>query len=243
MTERAIEIQRQLTRLAAENRDLGSLVSVIARAIGKPIIIHDGSGAMITQIHPNIGRRPQNGRGSLPLREFQRWLEREAPANLGTILRSPLGFTTVLKVEKRVAGYLSLVDHNRELDEFDRLVLAYGADVCAIEMAKNRAIASAVEQARGDWIQMWLSGTPADDDLLRTRAQQAGFDPGAAYVVAVFREPGGGAALESLISVARGRLVAAPDQRRGRPICRCDRGFVSAGRAGCGLSGADAAGD
>ena len=206
LTERAIEIQRQLTRLAAENRDLGSLLSVIARAIGKPIIIHDGAGAMISQIHPNIGRRGLNGRGSLPLREFQGWLEREAPANLDTILSSPLGFTTVLKVEKRVAGYLSLVDHKRELDEFDRLVLAYGADVCAIEMAKNRAIASAVEQARGDWIQMWLSGTPADDDLLRTRAQQAGFDPGGAYVVAVFREPGGGAALESLISLARDDL-------------------------------------
>ena len=30
-------------------------------------------------------------------------------------------------------------------NEFDRLVLTYGADVCAIEMAKYRAIASAVE--------------------------------------------------------------------------------------------------
>ena len=209
LTERAIEIQRQLTRLAAENRDLGSLLSVIARAIGKPIVIHDGDGALISQIHPNIGRRQLNGRGSLPLMEFQRWLEREAPANLGAITRSPLGFTTVLKVEKRVAGYLSLVDHRGELDEFDRLVLAYGADVCAIEMAKNRAIASAVEQARGDWIQMWLSGTPAEDDLLRTRARQAGFDANAAYVVSVFRqsgEAGSGAALETLISVARDDL-------------------------------------
>ena len=70
----------------------------------------------------------------------------------------------MLKVEKRVAGYLSLVDNEGNLDEFDRLVLTYGADVCAIEMAKNRAIASAVEQTRGDWIQMWLSGAPADDE-------------------------------------------------------------------------------
>ncbi|MCY4073183.1 MAG: helix-turn-helix domain-containing protein [Chloroflexi bacterium] len=209
LTERAIEIQRQLTRLAAENRDLGSLLQVMSRSTGKPIVIHDDAGLMISQIYPNIGRRSLNGRyppAELPLGDFQTWLSQEAPSSQGMITPSPLGFTTVLKVEKRVAGYLSLVDQKSELDEFGRLVLAYGADVCAIEMAKNRAIASAVEQARGDWIQMWLSGTPADEDLLRTRAQQAGFQPGASYVVSVFRaitESGQSLSLEPLISLVR----------------------------------------
>ena len=209
LTERAIEIQRQLTRLAAENRDLGSLLQVMSRSIGKPIVIHDDAGVMISQIYPNIGRRSVNGRnmtGALPLADFQKWLNEDAPLSQGSISASPLGFTTVLKVEKRVAGYLSLVDQNGDMDEFDRLVLTYGADVCAIEMAKNRAIASAVEQARGDWIQMWLSGTPADDDLLRTRAQQAGFETAASYVVAVYRsvtETGQSLPLESLISLVR----------------------------------------
>lgn len=53
---------------------------------------------------------------------------------------------------------------------------------------------------------MWLSGKPADDDLLRTRAQQAGFDPTSSYVVAVFRaisEAGQSLPLESLISLVR----------------------------------------
>ena len=209
LTERAIEIQRQLTRLAAENRDLGSLLQVMSRSTGKPIVIHDDAGLMISQIYPNIGRRSLNGRYppvEMPLGDFQTWLGQEAPSSQGMITPSPLGFTTVLKVEKRVAGYLSLVDQMGELDEFGRLVLAYGADVCAIEMAKNRAIASAVEQARGDWIQMWLSGTPADDDLLRTRAQQAGFQPGSSYVVSVFRamsEAGQSLSLESSISLVR----------------------------------------
>ncbi|HRF94559.1 MAG TPA: hypothetical protein PLZ51_05190, partial [Aggregatilineales bacterium] len=98
-----------------------------------------------------------------------------------------IGHTIVIKVEKRIAGYLSLVDSATTLDEFDRLVLTYGADVCAIELAKNRAIASAVEQTRGDWVQMWLSGSSADDQLLITRAQQAGFDVDSSYVVTVFR--------------------------------------------------------
>lgn len=210
LTERAIEIQRQLTRLAAENRDLNSLLQVMSRSTGKPIVIHDDAGVMMAQIYPNIGRRSgTTGRNLLqgvPYGSFQKWLTTEAPSVTGSIVTSPIGHTTVLTVEKRVAGYLSLVDQTDELDEFDRLVLTYGADVCAIEMAKNRAIASAVEQARGDWVQMWLSGTPADDDLLRTRAHQAGFEANSSFVVAVFRaisESGQSLPLESLISLVR----------------------------------------
>ena len=209
LTERAIEIQRQLTRLSAENRDLNSLLQVMSRSTGKPIVVHNDVGAMITQILPYVGRRSLNGRIAEVQTEsaqFLQWLLTDSSDSPGVISASPLGYTTVLKVEKRVAGYLSLVDNEGNLNEFDRLVLTYGADVCAIEMAKNRAIASAVEQTRGDWIQMWLSGTPADDDLLRTRAQQSGFEPGDQFVVAVYRvvnEAGQALPLESVTSLVR----------------------------------------
>jgi purine catabolism regulator len=209
LTQRAMEIQRQLTRLAAENRDLNSLLQIIARATAKPVVLHDDAGVLMAQVYPNVTRRGPGGRSllqSLPYGAFQNWLNRDAPNIQGTIIPSPIGYTTVLKVEKRVAGYLSLVDGAEALDEFDRLVLTYGGDVCAIELAKNRAIASAVEQARGDWVQMWLSGTPADDDLLATRAGQAGFEAASTYVVAVFRattESGALLPLESLISLVR----------------------------------------
>ncbi len=204
LTERAIEIQRQLTRLSAENRDLNSLLQVMARSTGKTIAIHDGSGALITQIYPPyLGRRGSNGRDEAsPARQeaFREWLATEAPASPGLISASPIGHSTALHVEKRVAGFLSLYDSADGLTDFDRLVLTYGADVCAIELAKNRAIASAVEQTRGDWIQMWLSGTPADDDLLRARASQAGFEPASQYCVAVYRSAD---SLAPLVSLAR----------------------------------------
>lgn len=208
LNQRALEIQRQLTSLAAENRDLNSLLSIMARATAKPIVVHDDAGVMMAQVYPNVSRR-SGGRSllqSVPYSAFQNWLNDDAPNAQGAIVDSPIGHTTVLKVEKRVAGYLSLVNGTGPLGEFDRLVLRYGADVCAIEMAKNRAIASAVEQTRGDWVQMWLSGTSADDDLLATRAQQAGYDPDAPFVVAVYRattQAGASLPLESLISLVR----------------------------------------
>lgn len=209
LTQRVIDVQRQLTRLAAENRDLNSLLQVMAGATARPIVVHDDAGVLMAQVYPNVVRRNSGGRtlvASLPYGAFQTWLNRDAPVMQGAIVHSPIGHTTVLKVEKRVAGYLSLVDGHGELGDFDRLVLTYGADVCAIELAKTRAIASAVEQARGDWVQMWLSGTPADDDLLSTRAQQAGFDPSTLYMVTVFRaitRSGASLPLESLISLVR----------------------------------------
>lgn len=213
ITQRAMEIQRQLTRSAAENRDLNSLLQILARSMAKPVVVHDDAGVIMAQVYPNVARRGTGGRSllqSLPYGAFQNWLSREAPNADGAIVPSPLGYTTVLKVEKRVAGYLSLVDSRETLDDFDRMVLSYGADVTAIELAKNRAIAFAVEQARGDWVQMWLSGTPADDDLMSTRAQQAGFEPDSLYVVTVFRattEQGGGLPLESLIPLVRDDMV------------------------------------
>lgn len=208
LTQRAIEIQRQLTRLAAENRDLNSLLQIMARATAKPIVVHDDAGVLMAQVYPNMARRA-GGRTlmqSLPYGAFQNWLNRDAPAVEGSIVVSPLGHTTVLRVEKRVAGYLSVVSNGTGLEEFDRLVLSYGADVCAIELAKSRAIAFAVEQTRGDWVQMWLSGTQADDDLMNTRAHQAGFDTGSQCMVAVFRAltaAGTPLPLESLIPLVR----------------------------------------
>jgi purine catabolism regulator len=214
MEQRANDIQRQLVRVAAENRDLNSLLQIMARATGKSIAVHDDAGVTMAQVYPHVARRlplqpSARGAPSLPYAQFQSWLSKEAPTTEGIIVASPLGFTTVLKVEKRVAGYLTLVDGRETLEDFDRLVLSYGADICAIEMAKHRAIAFAVEQTRGDWVQLWLSGTPADDDMILARAQQVGFEPGASYQVAVFRaltESSSSMSLEGMLGLVRDDL-------------------------------------
>lgn len=211
LTQRALDIQRQLTRLAAENRDLNSLLQVIANATATPVTLHDASGVLMAHVSPNLTRRAHSERltDSLPTKAFQNWLKHTANPTSDNLM-SPLGHTAILKVEKRVAGYLSLLNRQAHLSDFDRLVLTYGAEVCAIELAKTRAIASAVEQARGDWIQMWLSGTPSTDDLLGTRAQQAGFEPSAEYVAVVFRgyTPDGNAlSLEPLVPLIRDDLA------------------------------------
>ena len=189
MTERAMDIQRRLTRLAAENRDLNSMLRVISDAIGRAIVVHDEASVLQAQVYPNLGRRgtKRNPLQELPYGAFQSWLETEQPNLPGVLTKSPIGFTTPLQVEKRIAGYLSIVDQADELDDYARLIVTYGSDICAIEMAKNRAIEVAVEQARGDWVQMWLSGTPTDTEMIFQRALQTGFELNQPYICVVYR--------------------------------------------------------
>lgn len=215
VTQRAIEVQRELVRAAAENRELGTLLQIIARATNKTVVVHDDAGVQTEIAYAAGQRRPMIGsRGviadSAAIENFQRWLKRESSKALQHVVPSPLGYTTALQVEKRVAGFLSLVTGTAVLEEFDRLVLIYGAEVCAVQLAKTRAIATAVEQTRGDWVQMWLSGTSADDDMLMARAEQSGFDPDSLYVTAAFRavsSSGVPLPLDSLIGFVRDDLT------------------------------------
>ncbi len=207
LNQRALEIQRQLTRRAAENHDLTSLLQIVARATACPVVLHDEAGTLMARVLPNLARRPagRDRAKDYPQEVFHNWLKRDAPVSEGNVVSSPAGHTTALLVEKRVAGWLSLVTYEQPLDEFSRLVLGHGADVCAIELARNRAIAFAVEQARGDWVQMWLSGVQADDDMMASRARQAGFDPDGTSMVSVFHANGdlGREPLESLAGLVR----------------------------------------
>lgn len=203
LTERALDIQRQLARISAENQDLKSLLQVLSRATTQAIVVHDEVGVILAQVNPIRNKDRQISRRLVeqaPYSSFQRWLEHEAPEKQGLVVKSPIGFTIVLQVEKRIAGYLSLISQSQTMDEFDEMVLIYGADVCAIELAKSRAIESAVEQARGDWIQMWLSGARVDGDLLVMRAQQSGIDLSQLYLTVVFRIQAGSGQIPSLDS-------------------------------------------
>jgi PucR family transcriptional regulator, purine catabolism regulatory protein len=61
MTQRAIEIQRQLARQAAENRDLNSLLQILARATAKPVVVHDDAGVLMAQVYPNVATAARRG--------------------------------------------------------------------------------------------------------------------------------------------------------------------------------------
>ena len=47
VSQRAIEVQRELVRAAAENRELATLLQIIARATNKTVVVHDDAGVQM----------------------------------------------------------------------------------------------------------------------------------------------------------------------------------------------------
>ena len=186
-SQRIMEIQRMLTRHVAENKSLRGLLQQVMRVTAKSVMVHDENGNRLEEVYYYPTRRSQPPTfESAEVNQFMEWIQTYQATNQ-SIDFSPLGYTAVLKLERRTVGYLTLITSQQSLTEFDRSVLTYSADICAIEMSKKRAIETAVEQTRGDWVQMWLSSSPSDDDLTVMRARQAGFDVDTTFVVVMFQ--------------------------------------------------------
>ena len=186
-SQRIMEIQRILTRHVAENKSLRGLLQLVVRATAKSAMVHDENGERLEEVYhyPNRHSQPPTV-DNVDVSRFRDWIQTHQNSNQSIDL-SPLGYTIVLKLERRTVGYLTILNAQQNLTEFDRSILMYSADIFAIEMSKKRAIETAVEQTRGDWVQMWLSNSPSDDDLTVVRARQAGFDIDTTFIVVVFQ--------------------------------------------------------
>ncbi|MFZ4826344.1 MAG: helix-turn-helix domain-containing protein [Phototrophicaceae bacterium] len=186
-SQRIMEIQRMLTRHVAENKNLRGLLQLVVRAMAKSAMVHDENGERLEEVYhyPNRHSQPPTV-AEEDANRFRDWIQNNQNSNQ-SIDQSPLGYTIVLRLERRTVGYLTILNAQQNLTEFDRSILLYSADIFAIEMSKKRAIETAVEQTRGDWVQMWLSNSPSDDDLTVVRARQAGFDVDTSFVVVVFQ--------------------------------------------------------
>lgn len=170
---RGHEIAGKLAEVAAENRGLEAILHAVTDTTGKIAIVYDESGEPLA--HTAVSEVP-----SLPVQEVEQSLNGRGS---GTVSR--LGYTVPLIVEGKRAGYLTLVNGG-QFDDLDRVTVERGAMVCAMELAKQKAIVDAENRARGDWVQQWLAGNPEDDRRLAHGARQAGIDLETTYMVALF---------------------------------------------------------
>ncbi len=170
---RAHEIAGKLAALAAENRGMEAILHAVTDTTGKIAIVYDVTGAPLAHTaHSDVP--------PLPVREVEQALNGRG---VGTVSR--LGYTVPLIVEGQRAGYLTLVNGG-VFDDLDRVTVERGALVCAMELAKQKAIVDAENRARGDWIHQWVNGNPDDDKRLAASAKMAGVNLETTYMVALF---------------------------------------------------------
>lgn len=166
LTERAIRIHVQLSQLEAEGKGLKGLAKAMADISGKGVLIQDKRGNYLAE-HPSstlstIWKDVLNQLSALEsLPEFL--IDRKRAGNRATIhSQTNLGglarLITPIIVGEIARGYLSLVGLDGEFDELDHLVIEQGGMVCAIEMARNKAVREAEKRLKGDLLSALLHG-------------------------------------------------------------------------------------
>src|SRR5258708_663543 len=173
---RSTQIYQQLIQLASENVGLEKIVQEMARYINKAVVVQDKRLRLqVVAVPPELAADWEEiaellvDRNQLPdsLRDRHR-LARHATPGVSQQLR-PDGLTRLIApiVNREVGrGYLSFIAPASAFEEIDNLVLDHGAVVCALEMARAKAISEIEKKSRGDFLDSLMIGTVAEAEAM-----------------------------------------------------------------------------
>jgi purine catabolism regulator len=234
LMERGVRIHAQLSQLAAQGEGLDGLVEAMASISGHGVLVQDKRLGILAQ-QPSSGLlgiwdeviNSLSSLENLPetLRDRKRAarqytaLFQEIPGNLARLI-IPI---TVAEVAR---GYLSLVSLAGELDALDQLVAEQGSLVCAIEMARTKAVRETEKRLKGDLLTALTQENLSPRDA-RLWAQTMGLDLSMAHAALRFAwdaaSPPSRRRLETLVNgeVARQASKAIVSQMGTEVICFC----------------------
>lgn len=218
-----IELYQQLARLSADDQGLEEIARAIATESKHAVLIQDKRLQPLAQVStPDLPNWHEildslHGTDCLP-REL-------ADRKQAHLVQEPIlqTFETCARlvmpiITRHVArGYISLVGKNANFRPRDAVIVAQGALVCAIEMAKVKAVSVAEKKLRGDLIQAVLANAITEADALGW-AERSGFRKTGPYVALamqwVGQETPSLRRLETIVSGQlkrqRGKLLASP---------------------------------
>lgn len=173
--ERGARLHAQLSQLEAEGRGLDGLAKAMADISGEGILVQDKRGQILAEcassallsIWDDVIRQ-LDSLDSLPETLLDRRRAGSQPSILEQEIPGGLARLVIPIVVGEVArGYLSLVGIAGELDDLDHLVAEQGALVCAVEMARAKAVREAEKRLKGDLLTVLLQEnlTPRDARL------------------------------------------------------------------------------
>jgi purine catabolism regulator len=174
---RSTQIYRQLTQITSRNEGMSELVEAMARLTNKAVVVQDKRLRLLySTVQPQfVG----------PWEEFEQFLRkldnlpiefqdrhRVAEADQLVLMQSlptPGIARLVAPIITRDVGrgYLSIIGYDNDLDDIDLLVAEHGADACAIEMAKAKAISETEKRLRGTFLDRLLIGDVSHQEAVR----------------------------------------------------------------------------
>lgn len=220
LRQRVDETYQRLTRIALEDRGLGALVQALADTMEKLVVIQDEYGAV------QEAAAPAQTRAEAPLPPLEGIVTeltgrtRELPWPRREELRAHTPSPTVLPLadsglsrvivpivlKRTMAGFLTAVGPAATVDELDVLTLGPAAVVCALEIAKQRAVSETEYRLQAEVLDAALAGRFASESELVARANALGYELAGRHVALVFAVDGDAAASAATLEVTRPRL-------------------------------------
>jgi PucR family transcriptional regulator, purine catabolism regulatory protein len=178
---RGMEVHDQLLQLTTENRGMGALISAIADATGRTVVVQD------KRLDTVVALGPLRDTDDWPAIEQALKDEEQLPAvfrnrvEVAQVSPEPAVLDlpefgvrrlVVPIVAKRMGrGFLSMLVGNGGFDALDMQFARYGANACALEMAKEKAVREAQKRVQGGVLERLLSGTMPADQAMRQLAR------------------------------------------------------------------------
>jgi purine catabolism regulator len=190
---RAAQVRRQLVRLVAEGAGLEAVVRAMADLTGKGVVVQDKRlTPLASWAHPTLGSmwidvlETLGETGRLP----PGWSDRRQAAGFSGIEHQALPgglsrLITPIVVKRLARGYLSLVSIAEDIDALDALVVEQGAEACALEMSKAKAVSQVTKALRGEFLDAMLAGRVSLEETAQW-ARQLGHDISAPHAAIVF---------------------------------------------------------
>lgn len=189
--ERGQEVREQLLQLSTENRGLAALTAALADVVGKTVVVQD------KRLHPLSVAGPLAHTPYWTAIEDALYDANPLPAlfrdRMEVAQASPDPVAVPLPVPglrrlvapivagKMGRGFLSLVfEEDQSYDALDVALARHGAAVCALEMAKEKAIREAQKRVQGNVLEQFLGGIISENEAL-LRLTRLGYQPEQEY--------------------------------------------------------------
>lgn len=256
LDRRGRQIYRQLAQLSLAQEGLGAIVEALRDLTGKGVLFQDATGRVVEQAWPAdeglsepLRQRVEADQGLLTWLSGQALDDRAPPTT-----ERPMSGTSLTRcvagvvVQGQLGGYLSIVGPGEELDDLDRLAVERGALVCAVELAKQRAVALAEDRLRGEFLEALLAAPLPDRAWLEQHAAEIGYRLDGLQTALVFRlegQPGQHAGAQEwlarsirfVIRKAHLETIVGSHEGEVRVLCRggggSDRALVQVARRIC----------
>ena len=189
--ERALQVREELLQLSTENRGLPALAEALARLAGKTVVVQDKRQRVLA----HAGTLTQSEAWPAledalydmePLPPVFRNRVEVAQVNPEPVL-VPLAvagyrrLVAPIVAGKMGRGLLSLVFREDETpDALDVALAHHGAAVCALEMAKEKAIREAQKRVQGNVLEQFLGNMISEKEAL-LRLTRLGYQPDQMY--------------------------------------------------------------